>query len=438
MPFDPQLLMAASQSPRDSLWCMTPDAIQRLTLERAQASRLTSLNMTPRRAETRDAGSVRVIRVDRAMHYDSEAWFAIPMASVIESLQAAETDDSVGAVVLSIDSPGSSAFGILDVQDAADSLATTKPLFAHNTGMCASGAYWLACSAQEIYATRRTEGGSIGTRMALYDWSKLYENEGVRPVVIDTGEFKSMGLAGTEITKTHVAHLQTQIDDLQADFIAQVEKGRKLSGESLAAVSDGRVWLAEQAVELGLFDGVQSENETIQMAAKAAAKRTTSSATKRSSAVSETATPEGPKAATLGELKKAFPESSAEFREEQIESDATLAEAAVAFANLQSADAKAAREEAEAAKAEAAEAKAAADKAGEANSATAPPKRRGNAAPSASTEQADGADTDYRAMAREYMATNKCRWSQACLAIKKRHPEAIAEFGGPPANLHGR
>lgn len=422
---DPALLAVASQSPREALWFATPEAIVHAMQMRALARPLAADPL-----KVRDAGAVRVITIDRVLHYDPAAWYAIPMAELARQFDAARADDTVGAVVIDFDyAPGSTAFGMLDLGDAANRLAEEKPLIGHCSGLCASGSYWLASCCRQLFASRRTDVGSIGTRMLLYDYSKAFENEGIRPVVIDTGEFKSMGAFGTEITDNHVAHLQSQIDALQGDFLAQVAAGRRLEGKALEAVADGRVWLAELAEPLGLHDGVQTLEETIQLAAELAPKPSTKP---RSSTMSETSKNE-PQAATLAELKVCCPGASSDFLLAQIEAGATKEQAMQAHMKaLQEAN-EAERNAREEAEQRAADAEEKAAKAGETPATQQPAgKPRGNKPPVASAEQADGAEPNYRAMARDYMREHKCRWSQACLAIKRQHPGALVEFGGPP------
>ena len=129
--------------------------------------------------------------------------------------------------------------------------------------------------------------------------------------------------------------------------------------------------------------------------------------------------------ATLAELNENLPGASSDFKLGQLEKCATLPAAMKAyFAVQQEKNEELAKDKAEAeAKAEAAGKKAE-------ESAAAPPKKRGNQAVSQAGD-ADAVDVDYRQLANVYMREHKCRWTEACLAIKKRFPESRASFGAP-------
>lgn len=176
---------------------------------------------------------------------------------------AAGADDDVSTVVLQIDSPGGAVDGTLELAEAVAAVAKVKPVIAQVDGMAASAAYWVASQATRIVMGPTDMVGSIGVRMMLYDFSKLYENEGVEPVPIDTGEFKSAGAEGTKITEAQRADFQRVVDQMFEMFLASVAKGRGVSADRVREVADGRVFLAEEAISLGLADGVQSMDATL-------------------------------------------------------------------------------------------------------------------------------------------------------------------------------
>jgi ClpP class serine protease len=129
--------------------------------------------------------------------------------------------------------------------------------------MCCSAAYMTAAQATEIVAGRMDMIGSIGTRLTLFDTSKMAERWGIKAIPIDTGEFKSLGEFGTEITASQVEYMQGLVNGYFADFKATVMRGRKMSAEAFAKVSDGKVWLASDAKAMGLIDGFSTFGETI-------------------------------------------------------------------------------------------------------------------------------------------------------------------------------
>jgi len=342
-------------------------------------------------------------------------------------------DESVSAVVYNIDSPGGAAAGMSELIEASTKLAAAKPVFAFTNSCMCSAAYWLAATASSgIYAGVDADVGSIGTRIFTFDMSKAFAEAGIEAVAIDTGEFKSMGAFGTELTAQHREYLQQRVDKVQESFSATVQSGRKLTNAQLKAVSDGKVFRVDEAVSLGLIDGVSKKAEVLKAAGLAAA-LTTNPGTIRSKTMSQTT--EMPNATTLSELKKVMPESTAEFREAQLEAGATLAEALSAHNRvLKEENTKLVTEREEAARLredEDAKEKARSDKEAK-EKATATTGKKGHKLTAETVSGVgEGDPVSYAALAKSYQKAHNCRWSEACLAIKKQHPEARAFFGAP-------
>lgn len=180
------------------------------------------------------------------------------------ALQAAVADEQVDAIVLRIDSPGGAVDGTSEMADAIAEAKRKKPVIASVDGLAASAAYWAASQASEIYAeSNSTLIGSIGVRVLLNDWSGFFAKHGIKAVPVDTGEFKSAGAMGTEITETQRGAFQELIDAVFEDFKAAVMTGRALDEKKIATVADGRVFRAKEAQALGLIDGIRSFEATI-------------------------------------------------------------------------------------------------------------------------------------------------------------------------------
>jgi ClpP class serine protease len=129
--------------------------------------------------------------------------------------------------------------------------------------LCCSAAYWLAAQAHQIFAHRLDHIGFVGVRALLYDYSRAFEKAGVRPVVADTGEYKSLGVRGTPITEPHREYLQALVDATFGEFQLAVKTGRGLSVSRIQDIADGRVFTAADAVRLGLIDSIRTTVETL-------------------------------------------------------------------------------------------------------------------------------------------------------------------------------
>ena len=206
---------------------------------------------------------VAIVRVDGTLTRRPEFWQAffdgLSSEALAFEIERLAVDDSVDAIALRIDSPGGEASGMPEVADAIYEAAKIKPVVAVADRMAASGAYYIASQATKVYAGGRdADVGSIGTLLVAYDYSQFFEKAGIKPVVFATGPFKATGALGTEFTDDQKAYLQSRVDETQKHFVEAVKRGRGLTGDQLAAATDGRVFRPTEAMRLGLIDGVKS------------------------------------------------------------------------------------------------------------------------------------------------------------------------------------
>ncbi len=178
------------------------------------------------------------------------------------AIREAAAEESVKSIMMRIDSPGGSVDGLAELGDAIFQARDQKPVIAQITGMAASAGYYVASQATKIFAQRMDMVGSIGTVFSLIDASKAFEEAGLEVVTIDTGEFKSAGEFGTEITDRHKAEFQKIVDGFFNDFISVIVRGRGISEKKVREAADGRMFFAEEAVSLGLIDGIRTAEET--------------------------------------------------------------------------------------------------------------------------------------------------------------------------------
>jgi capsid assembly protease len=181
--------------------------------------------------------------------------------SVRAAIDAANADPDVERILLRVDSPGGSVSGL---DQLGESVAmSSKPVTAVVDGMAASAAYYVASQAKRVVAGRNDMVGSIGTRLMLYDYSKMFAKEGIEAVPIDTGEFKSAGAFGTKITEAQRADFQRLVDFYYADFLSTVARGRGMREEDVRKVADGRLFPPSEAMTSRLIDGVSTLERTL-------------------------------------------------------------------------------------------------------------------------------------------------------------------------------
>lgn len=170
----------------------------------------------------------------------------------------AARDKDVSAIVLRVDSPGGSVSGTQALAQRVSAAAKSKPVIAVVEDLCASAAYWIASGATQIVANPTALIGSIGTYMAVVDSSRAAANAGCDVHVISTGPNKGAGVPGSPITPAQLAAWQDMIDGVNQHFLTAVSENRGIAPGALAGIADGRVYLAADALSMGLIDGIGS------------------------------------------------------------------------------------------------------------------------------------------------------------------------------------
>lgn len=280
------------------------------------------------------------------------------LVNIRRVIGTAARDPEIDAILLRIDSPGGTLAGTQEVADAVRQARESKPVFALVEDLAASAAYWIASQAERVYANTPTAlTGSVGTFVGLYDYSVAAAKAGVKAVVIRAGEMKGAGFIGTEITDEQKAYWQEIVNKAQTEFTAAVASGRNKSVQEVAErYVTGRVYLAADAVAMGMIDGVKSFDQVIaELTTRVQGGRRPSNRSPKMSDTQETA---ASKAATIQELKAACVGSDADFIVSQLETSATVAQAQQAWAveqqrRLEAAEKAAAEAQAKAAEAEA-------------------------------------------------------------------------------------
>ncbi|MFN3738264.1 S49 family peptidase [Hydrogenophaga sp.] len=177
---------------------------------------------------------------------------------VVGSLKTAFEDSGAQAVVLLINSPGGSPVQAGIINDEIHRLKALhdKKVYAVVEETCASAAYYIASAADEIYVDKASMVGSIGVLMDGFGFTGLMEKLGIERRLLTAGANKGMLDPFSPQDETQRAYIQTMLSEIHAQFIAVVKKGR---GERLKETPDtfsGLVWNGQQAVQLGLADGL--------------------------------------------------------------------------------------------------------------------------------------------------------------------------------------
>lgn len=183
-----------------------------------------------------------------------------------QAIRAAANDTKVNSILLVIDSPGGTVAGTEELaNDISYINKNIKKVYAQVEDMCCSGALWIASQCDKVYSNATALIGSIGTMLVVVDTSEAMKMEGIKVHVLSTGEFKGTGVGGVPVTEPQLAYLQERINQINTFFIAGVVDGRQIEKKQVLSVADGRVFLAKEAKQFGLIDGIQSSDTTIAM-----------------------------------------------------------------------------------------------------------------------------------------------------------------------------
>ncbi|MBB4845196.1 protease-4 [Paucibacter oligotrophus] len=175
---------------------------------------------------------------------------------LLSALKQAFEDPGSQAVVLRINSPGGSPVQAGIVYDELKRLKAKhdKKVYAVVEEMCASGAYYIAAGADEIYVDKASVVGSIGVLMDGFGFTGLMGKLGVERRLMTAGENKAMLDPFSAVNPRQQAYAQAMLDQIHQQFITVVREGRGKRLRETPDIFSGLFWNGEQAVKLGLAD----------------------------------------------------------------------------------------------------------------------------------------------------------------------------------------
>ncbi len=189
-------------------------------------------------------------------------------SEIIEELKEYNSNESVKAIILRIDSPGGAVAPSQEIYEEVKKIRDNgkKKIITSMGNIAASGGYYIASVSDKIVANPGSITGSIGVILELANISGLMKKVGVESVVIKSGRYKDIGSIFRTMTKEERELLQGVIDDTHDQFIEAVSAGRGINKEKLIPIADGRVFTGRQAKELGLVDEIGNMQYAIKVA----------------------------------------------------------------------------------------------------------------------------------------------------------------------------
>ena len=182
---------------------------------------------------------------------------------IITGLRNAFEDEDTVGIILRINSPGGSPVQAGYINDEIYRLREKYPetkLYAVITDMCASGGYYVAAAADEIYADKGSVVGSIGVIMNGFGFVGSMKKLGVERRLYTAGKHKAFLDPFSKENPEEVAHIKTVLKDIHQQFIDVVKKGRGNKLKKDPNLFSGYVWTGEQSLKLGLVDALGSSS----------------------------------------------------------------------------------------------------------------------------------------------------------------------------------
>lgn len=177
-------------------------------------------------------------------------------SEILESLEKARLDNNIKGVLLYIDSPGGSLSPSVELAMAVKRLKESKKVLAYAAGNMASGSYYAGVNADTIVANPGAFIGSIGVIMQGANIENLAKNLGVSEQVVKAGEFKEAGTFMRSWSKQERESLQGLVNDAYMLFVSDVAAARNLDVNKKDEWANARVFLAHNALKIGLIDSL--------------------------------------------------------------------------------------------------------------------------------------------------------------------------------------
>lgn len=181
----------------------------------------------------------------------------------------AMADNSVGGILIDVDSPGGSVYGVPELADEIYQSRGQKPIIAIANSLSASAAYWLGTAADEMYCTPGGETGSIGVWGAHEDYSKYLDEMGVKTTLISAGKFKVEGNPYEQLSDEARSFQQKRVDEYYAMFTKAVARQRGVPvGQVRDGMGQGRVLGPQDCQNEKMIDDIMTFDDAIKRLSK--------------------------------------------------------------------------------------------------------------------------------------------------------------------------
>ena len=177
---------------------------------------------------------------------------------VLEKIYASSDNENIKAVLFNIDSPGGALSPSVEISKAIKELNEKKPVIVYASGTMASGSYLSGVWAHKILANEGSFIGSIGVIMQGANIENLANKIGISEQTVKAGEYKEAGTFMRAWNEKERESLQNLVDKSYGFFVNEVANARHLNIDNNETWANARVFLADDALKLGLIDEIST------------------------------------------------------------------------------------------------------------------------------------------------------------------------------------
>lgn len=215
------------------------------------------------------AGTVAVLPlygvIDHKVTMMSEISGGTAVTGFMQAFRQLRDDASISAIIIDVDSPGGSVFGIEEAADEIYQSRGVKPTVAMVNPECGSAALWIATACKEVVCTPSGMIGSLGCYTVHLDRSEANAKIGIKPTYIAYGENKVAGHPDAPLDEETHAYMLKQVNAIGEKFVRAVARGRNVSLKKVRdEFGQGRMFSSEDALAVGMVDRVATFEQTVE------------------------------------------------------------------------------------------------------------------------------------------------------------------------------
>ena len=256
---------------REELIALVGEDEEEMTINQIQFNDYLAAIQPQRRQNREDTSKVGVIVAKGIILDGVQPAGKIGGDTLTDLIRQARLDDEIKALVLHIDSPGGSALASEIIRRELElTRQSGKPVITSMSSIAASGGYWIASAADEIWAAPTTITGSIGIYSAFATFEKSLDYLGVHNDGVGTTRVADAFDTARPLNPIIADSMEQVIQHNYQRFIKTVSEGRNLTLQDVEKIAQGRVWSGKTAKELGLVDQFGNLQDAVQSAAKMA------------------------------------------------------------------------------------------------------------------------------------------------------------------------